>query len=133
MRIDKVKWITARSCGKQKWHSFASIGLTEKGKFWNSTLSHKLCPRKQTTGKKTLLILVSFFSEEVTSYTYTRYCIHILWEICRSVFHGPHCIEHWPWSIIFYSLSLHTSLWYVWASGQFLLSKYTFSAKRWTS
>ena len=24
MRIDKVKWITARSCGKQKWHSFPS-------------------------------------------------------------------------------------------------------------
>ena len=24
MRIDKVKWITVRSCGKQKWHSFAS-------------------------------------------------------------------------------------------------------------
>ena len=24
MRIDKVKWITARSYGKQKWHSFAS-------------------------------------------------------------------------------------------------------------
>ena len=24
MRFDKVEWITARTCGKQKWHSFAS-------------------------------------------------------------------------------------------------------------
>ena len=31
MRNDKVKWITARSCGKQKWHSFAS-SLGWKGK-----------------------------------------------------------------------------------------------------
>ena len=30
MRIDKVKWTTARSCGKQKWHSFvSSLGWKE--------------------------------------------------------------------------------------------------------
>ena len=44
-----------------------------------------MCPRKQTTEPK-LVILVSFFSWEVTSYTDTSYCIHILWEACRSVF-----------------------------------------------
>ena len=31
MRIDNVKWITARNCGKPKWHSFAS-SLGWKGK-----------------------------------------------------------------------------------------------------
>ena len=33
MHIDKVKWITARSCGKPKWHSFTS-SLGWKGKIW---------------------------------------------------------------------------------------------------
>ena len=94
MRIDKVKWITARSCGKQKLHSFAS-SLGWKGKIWNSTLSDKMCPRKQTTEPK-LLILVSFFSGEVTPYTDTSYSIHILWEVCRSVIYGPPCIDEMP-------------------------------------
>ena len=85
MCIDKVKWITARRCGKQKWHSMIHSGLVqaEKGKVWNSTLPHKMCPRKQTTEPK-LLILVSFFSED-TYYTDTSHCIHLLWEVCRSV------------------------------------------------
>ena len=42
-----------------------------------------MCPRKQTTEPK-LVILVSFFSVEVTSYTGTSYYIHILWEVCKS-------------------------------------------------
>ena len=60
------------------------------GKFLNSTLSHKMCPRKQTTEPK-LLILVSFFSSEVTSYTDTSHCIHILREVCRSVLFVSPC------------------------------------------
>ena len=52
----------------------SALVLAEKGTFWASTLSHKLLPRKQTTESK-LLILVSFFSGEVTSYTDTSYCI----------------------------------------------------------
>ena len=63
----------------------------KKGNFWASTLSHKMCPRKQTTEPK-LVILVSFFSGEVTSYTDASYCIHILLEVCRSIF-GPPCIR----------------------------------------
>ena len=51
-----------------------------------------MCPRKQTTEPK-LLILVSFFSGEVTSYTNTNYCILIILEVCRSVFYGPPCID----------------------------------------
>ena len=31
MRIDKVKWITARNSGKPKWHSFTP-SLSWKGK-----------------------------------------------------------------------------------------------------
>ena len=44
------------------------LDLSEKGKLWSSTLSHNMCPRKQTTEPK-LLIFVYFFSGEVTSYT----------------------------------------------------------------
>ena len=50
-------------------------------------------PRKQTAEPK-LLILVSFFSGEVTSCTDTNYCIPVLLEVCRSVFYGPPCIDH---------------------------------------
>ena len=48
-----------------------------------------MSPRKQTTEPK-MLILVSIFSGEVTSYTDTSYCIHILWEVYRSVFFMGH-------------------------------------------
>ena len=51
MRIDKVKLITADNCGKPKWHP-AGLVLAEKEKFLKSTLSHKKCPRKQTTEPK---------------------------------------------------------------------------------
>ena len=64
----------------------------EKGTFWNSTLSHKMCPRNQTTEPK-LLTLESFFSGEVTSYTDTSHCIHISWEVCRSGFYGSPCLN----------------------------------------
>ena len=70
---------------------YSALVKVEKGKFWASTLSHKMCLRKQTTEPK-LLILVSFFSGEVTSYTDTRYRIYILWEVSRSVFSVPPCI-----------------------------------------
>ena len=43
--------------------------------------------KKQTTSTEPkLLILVSSFSGEVTSYTDISYCIHILWEVRRSGF-----------------------------------------------
>ena len=58
MRIEKAEWITAHNCGKPKWHSFTHT-LSWKEKFGASTLSHKMCPRKQTTEPK-LLILVSY-------------------------------------------------------------------------
>ena len=63
---------------------YPALVLAEIEKFWASTLPHKMCPRKQTTKPK-LLILV-FFSGEVTSYTDTSYCIHILWEVSHSIF-----------------------------------------------
>ena len=34
------------------------------------------------------------FSGEDTPSTDTSYCIHILWEVCRSVVTGPPCIPH---------------------------------------
>ena len=47
----------------------------EKGKVWASTLSHKMCHKKQTTEPK-LLILVSF------------------WEVCRFVFYWATLYDH---------------------------------------
>ena len=70
MHIDKVEWITAHNCGKPKWNSFKS-SLSWKGNFEASTLPHKMCPRKQNA-EPNLMILVSFFSGEVTSYTDTN-------------------------------------------------------------
>ena len=60
MRIDKVEWITAHNCGKPKMefiHVYSLSWNCEKGKFEASTLPHNMCPRKQTTEPK-LLILV---------------------------------------------------------------------------
>ena len=74
-RIDQVNWITAHNYGEPKWYLFSP----EKEKFRASTLPRKMCPRKQTTKPK-LLILVSFFSE-VISYTDTSYCTHIMGSI----------------------------------------------------
>ena len=66
--------------------NFGSLSLFSRAHYFCETMSRlKLCPRKQTTGLK-LVILVSFISGEVTSYTDNSYCIHILWEVCRSVF-----------------------------------------------
>ena len=72
----------------------SSLVLAAKGKFWTAPLSHKMCPIKQTTKPK-LLILVLCFSGEETPSTDTSncmICIHILWEICRSVVIGPPCV-----------------------------------------
>ena len=48
IRIEKVEWISAHNYDKPKWHSFTP-SLAEKGKYWTSILSYKLCHRKQTT------------------------------------------------------------------------------------
>ena len=41
--IDKVKWITVRSCGKQKWHSFTS-SLGWKGKILELDIVSQIVP-----------------------------------------------------------------------------------------
>ena len=46
MHIDKVNLITAHNYGKLKRHPFSPKFNAWKGKFWASTLSHKMCPRK---------------------------------------------------------------------------------------
>ena len=94
MRIDQVNWITAHNYGEPKWHFFSpSLSWKAKKKKMGLDIASQNVPyRKQTTEQK-LLILVSFCSGEVTSYTDISYCIHILWEVSRSVFSGPLCIE----------------------------------------
>ena len=91
----------AHDYGKPKWHLF-SHSLSWKGNFGASTLSHKMCPRKQTTEPK-LLVLVSFFSGYVTSYTNRSYGTHII--IVGSIpflfFSGPPCI--WVTVLIFFA------------------------------
>ena len=65
MRIDKVKWITAHSCGKPKWHSF----MLKRENFEPRHCLTKCALEKKTTEPK-LLILVSFFiSQETLSHT----------------------------------------------------------------
>ena len=54
---------------------YSALVKAEKGQFATLTLSHKMWARKQTTEPK-LVILVSFFSGEVTSYTDTSYSIY---------------------------------------------------------
>ena len=56
LRIDKVKWITARSLWKQAKPLVQFISRTIlrfhrliQGTFWNSKLPHKMCPRKTET------------------------------------------------------------------------------------
>ena len=67
MRIDKVEWITAHNCGKPKWHAFTP-SLSWKGKSLGLYIVSQNVPSKTTTEPK-LVILVSFFSGKVTSYT----------------------------------------------------------------
>ena len=43
MHIDNVKRITARSCGKQKWHSFAS-SLGWKGRILELDIASQNVP-----------------------------------------------------------------------------------------
>ena len=66
-----------------------------------------MCLRKLITEPK-LLILVSFFLGEVTSYTHTSYCVHILREVYHSVFMGhplyPHLAHVWTFSEICWNI-----------------------------
>ena len=64
---------------------YSAPSLSWKGKKLDLDIVSQTCPRKQTTEPK-LLILVTFFSGEVTSYTDTSYCIYILWEVSRRFF-----------------------------------------------
>ena len=59
----QVKWITAHNCGEPKM-TLIQPTFSWKRKIWTSSLSHKMCPRKQTTEPK-LLILVHFSHEKV--------------------------------------------------------------------
>ena len=85
MCIDEVNGIIAHNYGMLKLHSLTpSLRWNWKRRCWASTLSHKMCPRNQSTELK-LLILVSPCLGEVTSYTDTTYYIHAsLWGVCRS-------------------------------------------------
>ena len=98
MRIDKVDWITAQNCGKLKLHSFTPC-LSWKGKLLGLDIvsQNVICPRKQTTEPKfmKLVILVSFYSGDVISYTESSYCIHILREVCRSLFFWATLYKLW--------------------------------------
>ena len=76
-------------CGKPKWHSLMP-SLSWKGKSLGLDIVSQNVPWK--TNYWTNWSWFHFSSREVSSYTDTSYCIYILWEVCRSVFHGPPCI-----------------------------------------
>ena len=87
-----IKFIGLLLTTMASWNDIHSALVeAEKGKKLGLDLVSQMCTRKQTTAPN-LLILVSFFSGEVTSYTDTSYCIHKLWEACCSVFFWPPCI-----------------------------------------
>ena len=103
MRVDEVKWITAHNCDKQKSHLLSLLWVYFKLKR-EKIVSQRIFPRKQTT-EPHLLILVLFFSGEVTSYTNTSYCIQMLLEVCHSIFYGQPRI-YFPLMIIFLPFNL---------------------------
>ena len=76
MHIDKVKKESLLTTVASRNGINSLLVYAEKGKFWVLTMSHKMCPRKQTTEPK-LVILVSFCSGEVTSYTGTSLILHL--------------------------------------------------------
>ena len=65
----------------------------EKGKFWGLDIVSQNCDLENKLTQTKIGDLVSIFSGEVTSNTDTSYCIHILLEVCPSVFfdHPVYC------------------------------------------
>ena len=63
MHIDEAKWITPHIMANQN-SIHSCLVLAEKEKFEASTLSHKICPRKQNTEPKLLI-----FSQEKLPHT----------------------------------------------------------------
>ena len=92
-RFNRVKWITAHNCGKPKWHSFKPGFALKRGNFGPRHCLTK-CTLENNLLNQNCWSWYHFFSGEDTSSTDTSYCIHILWEICWSVFIGPPCILH---------------------------------------
>ena len=73
----------------RKWNSFTSR-LRLKRKIWGLDIASQKCALEKQTTEPKLLILVSFFSGEVTSCTDTNYCILLMLEVCRSMFFMGH-------------------------------------------
>ena len=87
--LENVKIVTTRPglpyCS-QLWQAETSF-IQPQVKLKMGNFGPRHCLTKcALESKPKLLILVPFFSGEVTSYTDTSYCIHILWDVCRSVF-----------------------------------------------
>ena len=123
MRIDKVNWIIAHNYGKPKTHSFKP-SLSWNGKFWTSTLSHKMCPRKQTTEPK-CWSWYHFSQEKIhvhvcTSSTDISYCIHIMGSVPFHFYlvtlYNKHCRLQTEWHV--WVCSLKPDVWDVEAGAQ---------------
>ena len=78
------KWIIARSCGKQKWHSFA-FSLRWKGKIWGLDIVTK-CALENKLLNQNCWSWYHFSQEKLPHTLIYVYCIYILWEVCRSYF-----------------------------------------------
>ena len=80
-------------CGCSNWFLISVYEVTSPINSGSRHCLTKCALEKKLLTEPKLLILVSFFSWEVTSNNDTSYCIHILREVCRSAFSGPPCIS----------------------------------------
>ena len=122
--------IAAHNCGKPNWHSFTPSWNWEE-KSWASTL-YTTCALKISYWTK-LLILVSLFSGEVTSLTDISCCIHILWEVCRSVFmgHPVGLLLLWPCNLCGQNITMRTPKLVRWSHWQKESSMSCADVRRW--
>ena len=64
------------------------LAQAEKGKVSASTLSHKMCPRKQTTEPKWLILICIFFSQKITHPLIPLLHLHIIGKFAVSFLLG---------------------------------------------
>ena len=75
---------------------FGTAEYVEKGKFWASILSHKMCPRKlMNYWTKITDLGIIFLRIGYLVHWYQLLAITYLWEVCCSIFIGLPCIYNY--------------------------------------
>ena len=84
-RLNQLNQITLPSYGTSAFSIFSVQVQSTRKQCWASTQPHKMY-FKMTTTQPNFLILVSFFSEDITSSTDTIHCKNNPWERGEAVF-----------------------------------------------